>query len=253
MADRSAAPPLRGLRVLVTRPDHQAAEFSELLRHRSAEPLEVPMIRIVDPEDGGVALRAALSGLESYDWLVVTSPNGAARVAAHGGGVTGTGAVRVAAIGPTTVRVLDMAGIETDLMPGRYVAEGLLEAFPAPPPGGGRVLLARAADARSVLPDGLRALGWSVDDVACYQTVSAPVTDTQRSVIRQADVVTFTSASTVRHFGDLVGVAALPDTVACIGPATAAMAAELGISVDVQAREHTLVGLVTALEEYFAQ
>ncbi len=242
--------PLSGVRVVVTRARAQAGELSDLLRRRGAEPIEIPVIRIVDPDDGGHAMRAALDELTSYDWAVFTSPNGAERVCAEPGAVAGLRSLSVAAIGPGTATALAAHGIAADLVPDRYVAEGLLAAFPAPPRGGGRVLVARAAEAREVLPEGLRAAGWSVDVVPAYRTVPAEVSQEQRRRVAEADVVTFTSSSTVRHFVDLVGPAAVPRLVACIGPVTAATARELGLAVAVEATEHTMDGLVGALSDH---
>ena len=134
-----------------------------------------------------------------------------------------------------------------DLVPEQFVAEALLDAFPAPPAGGGRVLLARAAMARDVLPDGLRAAGWDVEVVEAYRTVAAPLTEADRAAVAAADVVTFTSSSTVERFVDAVGVGGVPPLVASIGPVTSATARRLGLTVDVEAAEHTVEGLVAAL------
>jgi uroporphyrinogen-III synthase len=124
------------------------------------------------------------------------------------------------------------------------VAESLLEALPEGP---GRVLLARAEVARDVLPEGLRAKGWDVEVVDAYRTVGATVSDDDRTRVTSADIVTFTSSSTVERFLDAFGPDAVPPTVACIGPITAATARERGLTVDVEAEVHTVDGLVTAL------
>ena len=133
--------------------------------------------------------------------------------------------------------------------PERFVAESLLDALPDPN-AGRRLLLARAALARDVLPDGLRAAGWDVDVVDAYRTIPATVTDEQRAMASAADVVTFTSSSTVDRFLELVGRDALPPVVACIGPITAATARERGLTVEVEAEVHTIAGLVDALSAW---
>lgn len=243
--------PLFGRRIVVTRTREQASELAVALRRAGAHPVEVPVIEVVDPLDDGAALRAAAADLASYAWVVVTSPNGAQRLlvamAEAGLDARAFGPALVAAMGPGTARALAHGGIRADLLPGRFVAESLLEAFPDPPGGGGRVLLARAEVARDVLPDGLRSRGWEVDVVDAYRTVPAPITDDQRAAVSTADCITFTSSSTVERFLDAFGADAVPPIVACIGPVTAATARERGLAVDVEAHVHTIAGLVDAL------
>jgi uroporphyrinogen III methyltransferase/synthase len=243
--------PLFGRRVVVTRTRQQASQLAAALREAGAEPVEVPVIEVAEPADGGAALAGAVEELGAYDWIVVTSPNGAQRllgaVAAAGRDARAFGSARVAAIGPGTAAVLAGGGIRADVVPPKYVAEALLEAIPWPAEAGGRVLLARAEVARDVLPDGLRERGWQVDVVDAYRTVPAAVTDEQRAAVATADVVTFTSSSTAQHFVAAFGADAVPPMVACIGPVTAATARELGLHVDVEAEVHSVAGLVAAL------
>jgi uroporphyrinogen III methyltransferase/synthase len=242
--------PLFGRKIVVTRTRQQASQLSAALHRAGADPVEVPVIEIADPADGGLALRAAAQGLAAHDWVVLTSPNGAHRlldaVRSLGLDARAFGSARVAAIGPGTARALAKGGITADLIPERFVAESLLDAL-GPPSGAGRVLLARAAVARDVLPDGLRARGWEVDVVDAYRTVPAPVTEAQRAAVAAADVITFTSSSTVERTLEALGAEALPPTVACIGPVTAATARAHGLTVDVEAPVHTIDGLVAAL------
>ena len=242
----SSSSPLAGRRVVVTRPRRQAASLCRRLREAGAEVVEAPVIEIVDPEDGGEALRAAAASIGSYRWVVCTSANGARRLLAAMGDARDS-APRVAAIGPGTAQVLEAGGVPVDLVPEQFVAEALVEAFPDPPSeGDARVLLARAAVARDVLPDGLRSRGWDVDVVEAYRTVRCDHTPDVGRAVAAADTVTFTSPSTVEAFlaafGDQV-----PDTVACIGPVTAAAARAAGLAVQVEAATHTVPGLVDAL------
>jgi uroporphyrinogen III methyltransferase/synthase len=247
--------PLFGRRVVVTRTREQASQLSAALRDAGAEPVEVPVIAVEPPADGGAALRIAAKELPTYDWVVVTSPNGAERllaaVADTGGDARSFGTAKVAAIGPGTAGVLARGGVRADLLPERFVAESLLEALPAAPPGG-RLLLARAEVARDVLPDGLRAMGWAVDVVDAYRTVAATVTDSQRHAIASADIVTFASSSTVERFLDALGPEAVPPVVACIGPITAATAREHGLTVHIEAAVHSIDGLVDAVVAWAA-
>jgi uroporphyrinogen III methyltransferase/synthase len=248
--------PLLGRRIVVTRTAEQSPALVDALRLAGAEPIAVPVIEIVEPGDDGAALDEALRQLGDgvYEWLVVTSPNGARRVLA---GLPDARSVRakVAAIGPGTAAAMAEGNVVADVVPDEAIAEALLAALPDPsadaPAGGGRVLLARAEVARDVLPVGLEQRGWSVDVAAAYRTVAVERDDAElertRDAIASADTITFTSSSTVDRFVDTFGVDAVPPAVACIGPITAATARQHGITVDVEADEHTIDGLVAAL------
>jgi uroporphyrinogen III methyltransferase/synthase len=245
--------PLFGRRVLVTRPAEQAARLSSALRAVGAEAIEVPVIEIGEPGDGGDALSALVGRLGSYDWVVVTSANGAGRLLAALRDARDLGGVLVAAIGPGTAAALRAGNVKADLVPERFVAEGLLDAFPAPPAGrAGRVALVRAAVARDVLPDGLRARGWEVDVVEAYRTLPVEPTAARRELVSSADVVTFTSSSAVQAFVDAYGRESVPQVVASIGPITSSTARAAGLTVAVEAEEHTVDGLVAALVHHLA-
>ena len=247
------ARPLFGRRVVVTRARAQASELVERLAALGAATVEVPAIEIDDPADGGAALAAAVERLAAgaYGWLVLTSPNGARRLLAAlratGRDARALGGVRLAAIGPGTADVLAAANLVPDLVPPRFVAESLLEAFPDAAGGERPMLLARAAVARDVLPEGLAAKGWRVDVVDAYRTRPAPLDDHRAAALADAEIVTFTSSSTVANFLDAVGRDAVPPVVAAIGPVTAATAREHGLHVDVEAEVHSIDGLVDAL------
>ncbi|NLA35477.1 MAG: uroporphyrinogen-III C-methyltransferase, partial [Actinobacteria bacterium] len=133
--------PLFGRSIVVTRAPQQASRLTDRLHDRGASVLGVPTIDIVDAADGGAGLRAALDRVGDYEWLVVTSPNGAARTLAALGDARRLAGVKLAAIGPGTAEVLTRSLLTPDLLPDRYVAEGLLEAFPDPPAPGAKVLL----------------------------------------------------------------------------------------------------------------
>ena len=197
-----------------------------------------------------VALRDALARVSGFDWVVVTSPNGARRLCAGIRDGRDLAGVQLAAVGPGTAAVLAEHGLVADLVPPKAITESLLEAFPPAPAGGGRVLLVRAAVARDVLPEGLRQAGWEVEDVDAYRNVPAELDDRVRERIAGAEVVTFASASAVKNFVAAAGVDAVPPVVAAIGPITAAAATELGLEVAVEAEEHTLDGLVRALLDH---
>ena len=228
------------------RPREQAQGLTERLAAAGAEVIGAPVIAITDPTDGGDALRSALKRLTPGDWLVVTSPNGAQRAAAAAPPLEGVG---IAAVGPGTAAQAAAAGLTVRLVPDRSIAEGLVQAFGAPPTDaqGRLVVLARAETARSVLPDGLRRAGWEVLDVAAYRNVAAVLRDDQRQAVAASDGVVFTSSSTVKRLVAEVGAGAVPPLVASIGPATSATAAEHGLEVTVEATEHTIDGVVAAL------
>jgi uroporphyrinogen III methyltransferase/synthase len=241
--------PLLGWRVVVTRTRDQASALAERLRGVGAAPVELPVIEVGPPADGGVALRAAAERLASYEWVVFTSANAVEALSVALRDARAFGSAKVAAIGPGTAAALAERGVIADLVPDRFVAESLLEEFPAPTPGAA-VLLPRADRARDVLPAGLRRAGWSVDVVDAYHTGRGRPSKEALVDARAADAVTFTSSSTVAGFLEIVGPDALPPVVACIGPVTADTARRAGVSVDVVADTHTVDGLVSALVEH---
>jgi uroporphyrinogen III methyltransferase/synthase len=242
--------PLFGRRVVVTRTRAQASVLASALAAAGAEVVEFPVIEVVDPADGGAALDAAARRAGEFDWVVLTSPNGARRFLEMVGDGRRLGSARIAVIGTGTGAAVAERFLEPDLIPDRFVAESLLESFPEAPAAGGRVLVARAEVAREVLPTGLRAKGWTVEVVDAYRTVAARPDPAALESLAGADIVTFTSSSTVTNFLATAGTGRVPPAVACIGPITAATAREAGIAVDVEATEHSIDGLVAAIVDW---
>lgn len=239
--------PLFGRTVVVTRAREQASDLRARLTALGAVVVELPAIE-VEP------LPVAVPDLGGFAWLVFTSVNGVDGFFARGLTPAGRDAralagLRVAAIGPGTAAALARHGIVVDLVPERFVAESLLDAFPAPAAAGERVLLARAEQARDVLPDGLGARGYTVEVLSVYRTVTAAPDPEALARVRAGgvDAVTFTSSSTVRNFHDLVGPLDPAPAVVSIGPVTSATAVALGLTVDREATEHTIDGVVEAL------
>jgi uroporphyrinogen III methyltransferase/synthase len=240
--------PLFGRTVVVTRAREQASELRSRLEALGAAVVELPSIAI-EPLD------VSVPDLRAYGWLVLTSVNGVHAFFDRGLAPAGLdsralGPVRVAAIGPGTAAALADREIRVDLLPERFVAESLLEAFPDPTAPGERVLLARAAHARDVLPDGLGARGYAVDVLPVYRTVTAAPDPDALARVRagHVDALTFTSSSTVRNFVDVVGP--LPDPappVVSIGPVTSDTARELGLTVSAEAAVHTIDGVVATV------
>jgi len=247
---------LAGLTVLVPRARGQAGGFSRLLRERGAEALEVPAIEI-RPVASTAALDRAVQELAEgrYDWLVLTSVNGVAalrgRVEALRRGVPGP--ARVAAVGPATEAALRDWGVVPDLVPGIATTAALGLQFPHGP---GDVLLARADRANPELGVALRAKGWRTQEVVAYHTV--PVgeldPDTRRRLDDgEVDWVAFTASSTVEGF--VRGYGGPPPggvRVAAIGPVTAGAARAAGMRVAATATQHTIPGLVAAIEHAVA-
>lgn len=248
--------PLLGRTVLITRAREQASELAARLEALGARCMQFPVIAFeAPPSDADI--QAALSRLDAFHWIMFTSANGVAAffryLGAAGQDARALAGAKTAAIGPGTAEALARHGIRADLVPERFVAEGLIEALAEEPLEGRNILIPRAAEARDLLPDALSRRGATVTVAPVYRTVIR--TDGAGAVaerIRDGGVaiITFTSSSTVRHFHDAVGSALGPDLqrakIACIGPITADTARQLGYRVDAVAEEHTMEGLTRA-------
>jgi uroporphyrinogen III methyltransferase / synthase len=251
---------LFGKRVLITRAGEQSAGFARALLGRGAEPILAPTIAVERITDTRAA-DDAIASLATYAWLVFTSQNGVdaffARLEARDGDARRIGAAKVAAIGDRTVERLRAHGVRADFVPPAFVSEEVAKGILASARAGDRVLLYRARDARDVLPQMLEAGGLRVTTVAAYAT-SVPGDAAFGEKVARADVLTFTSASTVAGFAALLGASATPaeaargKCVACIGPITANAAAHAGLNVDVVASVYTTAGLLDALDAYYA-
>ena len=242
--------PLFGRRVVVTRSAAQADGLSGRLVAAGALPVEVPVVDVAAPADGGVALAAAAARLGDWDWVAFASPNAVERLADHVRDGRAFGAAGVAAVGPGTADALRRRlGIVADVVAERSVAEGLVDAMP---PGPGRVLVPRAAEGRPALADGLRARGFVVDEVEAYRSVAVTPPPDAVAAAAGADAIAFASGSTVRAWVSAVGVPSTPPVIACIGPTTAEAATAAGLHVTAVADPHTLDGLVDALRSALA-
>ncbi len=246
--------PLLGRRIVVTRAQPEARVMAVALQARGAEAVELPCIAFAPPLDPE-SLAAAVAEVSRYSWVVFTSPRGVEWFFDCLQDVRRLDEVKVAAIGPMTAKALAKRQVVIDLVPEEFVAESLLEALTATVSVGqlpGRVLIPRAAKARDVLPDGLVAAGWEVDVVSAYRTVLPARCADAVALLADAAAVTFTSSSTVNNFLELYGTEAMPEVVAAIGPVTAAVLQDRGISVNVEATTHTVEGLIAAIEDFFA-
>ena len=245
--------PLHGRRVAVTRARAQSSGLAARLRSLGAEVVEAPAIRIAPrPLEGELA--STIEAIGQYSLVCLTSPNGASllfdALDASGRDARALAGATVAAIGPGTAAELARHGIAADVVPERSVAEALVESLESTPVEGRKVLVARAAKARDVLPEALTARGAQVHVAALYDTVAEPLSDEARAGLGRSDYVTFTSSSTVTMLLQALGAEdGLPGDarVVSIGPITSATAREQGLTVDVEAERHDIEGLVAAL------
>ena len=257
--------PLSGLHVLVGRARHQASALSSGLRERGAQVLEIPFIEIRKPRSYK-SLDTALKNLREYDWLILTSVNGVEAVWQRLKKLRLTSRhlrhLKVAAIGPATKKSIEQRGIKVDVVPEEYVAESVVQSLRGQVKGK-RVLLARAKVARDVIPRALSKLGAHVDVAEAYETVIPQSSRTRLCAVlndpkRRPDVITFTSSSTARNFMALLGTSrgrgrprhmTLIDGIhfASIGPVTSSTLRELGLPVDIEAKEYTIPGLIEAI------
>jgi uroporphyrinogen III methyltransferase/synthase len=254
--------PLFGRRIVVTRPRAQAAGFIEALAEAGADVVPCPTIEIVPPPSWQ-PLDDALARLGTFDWVVFTSVNGVEkffeRLDVQGLDVRSLHHARLAAVGPETARAMSRRGLRADVMPREFRAEAVAAAMVAAGVAGRRVLLARAAVAREVLPDLLRAAGAAVEEVASYTTVPARTDVSEIRRLLQHDavaLVTFTSSSTVRNFLALLGddaTALLARTaIGCIGPITADTVRAAGLCVALQPKHYTVAAFTDAIVAFFA-
>ena len=248
--------PLAGRRVLVTRAAHQAGKLSDALRAQGATPVEVPVLEIRPPESFDL-LDRALRQLDRYGWLIFTSANAvrvlAQRAAALGISPCESALPQVAAVGQATADAAQNAGFSVAVVPETYVAEALAAAL-AGQVARPRALLVRAAVARDVIPDALRAVGTEVDVVDAYRNV---MPEAAPALLRAALAIgihaaTFTSSSSVTHLADaarearirfpFVGVAAIS-----IGPVTSNTLRAMGWKPAAEASPSDISGLVQAV------
>jgi uroporphyrinogen III methyltransferase/synthase len=243
--------PLHRSRVVVTRARAQASGLAATLGALGAEVIELPVIRIV-PRIDSPKVREAVRSIHTYALVCLTSPNGAGllfeALADAGRDARALANATVAAIGPGTAAALAERGVRADVVPERSVAEALVEALGDLEVEGRPILVARAAEARDVLPQALRERGGQVDVVALYETALEQPDPEAIEAALEADYVTFTSSSTVRNFVEAVR-GGVPERarVVSIGPVTSQAAREAGIRVDAEAERHDLDGLVEAL------
>lgn len=250
MNERVAPGPLVGCTVLVTR--ERPGELARLLAACGADVVHLPLIAVVDADDGGAELAVAVAGLAVGDWLLVTSAAGAERV----GSLVEPG-VRLGAVGTATARRLEqLAGRSVDVVPDRQLAAELADAvIDAAGPAPADMVVAQADRAGDELVDRLRSAGHRVTAVTAYRTVQlTPSSAELRAVTDSVDVLALASGSAARGWVEAFGAQRQDERpiVAVIGPSTAQVCHELGLRVDGVARTHTLQGLVDEIARLVA-
>jgi len=252
---------LRGKRILVTRGEGQAEEFSAIIRKRGGVPVVFPTVRLVPPDDFA-PLDKALARLGTFDWVLFTSAN-AARfflVRAAKRGIRGTpGKVRVASVGPGTTREVRQHGFPVHLEAGTHTAEGMVEALAGDGFSGKRFLLPRALEGREVIPTEIGRRGGTVEVVTAYRNGLPPRDEkaVEEIGVRPPDVCTFASPSAFRNFFLLLGEERAASVlsrsrIAVIGEVTMRAVQERDYAVDIMPETYTLAGMLEAIEGYLA-
>ncbi len=237
-------------KTIVTRAFSQATQLLDKLSALGIDPIPLPTIEIQAPSDGGKELRESIQNLEDYDWVILTSANGVEMFLQEVSDISVLERTQIAAIGLGTKQALKEYGLETDLIPNDYVAEGLLEVFPDFQEEG-RILLPRGAKGRDVLPETLREAGWIVDVIPTYQTCIPEKFDPFDNQTIGADSIIFTSASTVENFVKMYGLENMPPNLISIGPITTKSIHSLDLHVALEADPHTIQGIIDCLQVQF--
>lgn len=252
--------PLCGKRVVVTRTREQASELSSMLEALGADVMELPTIRIAPPSDKRDFAEAVVDA-PHYDWLIFSSPNGVRRFFqaffAVYEDIREIGGARIAAVGPGTAAELKKFGLMVDVMPQKAVAEELIAEFDRKGDEFGGVanvtmLWVHGEQARRVIYDELMKRQAIVDECLAYSTVpeTEDISGAQARLREEgADVITFTSSSTVRHFMAMNLPLPKGCRIASIGPVTTATLAEFGLKPDIEAELHTIPSLVEAVQK----
>ena len=240
---------------MVTRALEQAGPIVEVLSAAGANVISLPLIEIIEPPDGGAARDAELANIGSYEWLVVSSPNGARRVvAALQEAVKNSMRIpRIAVLGNGTREVVEgVAGITVDVQAEVPSGEGLVQSFPTHANGSPeKVLLVQGEGADLTVISGLIEKGWDVTRVNAYRTAYCVPSPEMRAEVEQGDAVVFASGSAARSWVSALGTE-FRGKVVVIGPVTQKVAASLGLEVHAVAEVPTPEGICAALVVLFA-
>lgn len=250
--------PLFGKKIVVTRAKEQAGSLSAKLSSFGAEVIEIPTIKIIEPESYD-SLDQAIDNIGSYDVLILTSVNGVNaffnRIKELKKDVRILSKLKICAIGPATKKAIEDRGILVDIMPEKYVAESVIEKLKTVGIEGKRFLLARALVARDVIPNEINRLGGVIDVVPVYRTVKPEDIDEKLKSLGKVDVITFTSSSTAKNFFDTLRDSSLIENtvLASIGPITTETIKSCGFKPAIEAGVFTIDGLVEAIIQYFSK
>jgi uroporphyrinogen-III synthase len=249
--------PLRGRRIVVTRPREQAHPLVEALQSLGAEVVVAPLVKI-EPAENGTNLKDAMSDFHRYDWLVLTSANGVAALSEFAGAAWLTRNVRIAAVGPATAAAIEELGAEAAFVPERFAADEIAGGLG--PLEDARVLLLQSDIASTALEKELLSRGARVDVIRAYRTVSVEPREAEMDELASgADAIVLASGSAARSLAELADSS--PDVrnaieralLVCIGPKTAAAAADAGLSIGLVAEEATADGIIHALTSHFGK
>ena len=258
MTDLQSDQLLTGKKIVVTRPREQAERLAAALEVLGAQVIEFPTIEI-EP----IAARFDVGSMAGFDWAVFTSANAVrcfGMVLERAGVPFDLQGAKICALGPATQRSVEERGAQVDLVPDEYIAEGVLEGLEQTEDGiaGQRILLPHGELARDLLPDALRAHGADVAEPIVYRTLCPEVPDEEKEALLafRPNIVTFTSASTARHYVQILGperILALDVVYAAIGPQTTQAAEAAGLTISIESARHDVPGLVEAIERYEAR
>ena len=256
--------PLFGKTIVVTRSREQASSLRQKLENLGAKVIEFPTIQI-EPIDNNEPLQEAISNLNNYQWLILTSPNAVkiliAKLITYGKDIRALSHLKIAVIGPATQNALKHYGIQADLIPKEFIAESLIDALKNTISDfkNIRFLMPRADIARNMLPKTLIELGAMVDDIALYQTKcpdsGADMDDLVSALHKnEIDMITFTSSSTAHNFTARLQTILKEKPLllkniqlASIGPITSEAVVENFDRVDIEAGVFTIDGLISAI------
>ncbi|MFA5072379.1 MAG: uroporphyrinogen-III synthase [Nitrospirota bacterium] len=253
---------LAGKQIIVTRSHKQATEFIDKLVERGASVISLPAIEVIPPSNWD-KLDHALNELNHYHWIIFTSVNAVTffmkRLCKENESIRLPSGVQVCAVGPKTAERLQLYGVQPDLIPTEYNAEGLLAAFGALNISGTKMLIPRAKVAREFLPEELQKRGAQVTVVPVYETIM-PEQDVSRIkallIEKKITAVTFTSGSTVRNFIEMIGQKEYTTllsgvVIACMGPITAKIAQDYGLKTDIMPADSTIPAFANAIADFF--
>jgi uroporphyrinogen-III synthase len=234
--------------VVVTRAANQNKDLINAAKALGYNVIARPTIEITSPDDMGVSLREAIQKLESYEWVILTSANGAIEFAKASQELAIQNYPKIAVIGSATEKTLNSLGLTAELRPNEQVAEGLIDIFPNPT-ANKNLLLPVAMKSRETLPKGLKKRGWNVHTVYSYKSIKPKQFEPFNNHEQNADSIIFTSPSTVRNFIEMYGRENIPNQIISIGPVTTEEIKKNNFTVCRESTPHDSSGILESLYE----